>query len=488
MSIPGQDLTIRDPGLGLVSLSGNTFCFLGTSEKGTVNVVQAFNSPADVVDTLGNGRLTQALCHVLQVGGGPVYGCRLTGSVAGTNSSVTVTRTSTSTGTITFSGAPLDAYQATISIVATGTLGTGTFEYSLDNGRTWSETMTIPSGGTYLIPSTNVTATFVAGAGATFFEAGDTHTFTTTAPHYGATDLASGLNAITTYLSTVTGFSFDAIFAMGRNATGSGAATLFGTLSTQMASFAQKYQFMRAAMDGGSGDTDANVKTAFGSLADRRIALVYGDAVISSGAPFAGYAAPLMPLLVSAAARAKGTADGETLISTDLARVATGPLTGVLAISHDEYVTETLDAAKISTSRTMPLANGYFLTNMRLKSPAGSDFLYWQHGRIMDVACRTVAAKQMQFLSAGYAVNDDGTLQEYEAKRLESIVNDALMVELMDPKDVEGAPGHVSAFKYTVDRTNNVLSSQTLQSKVAIRPKGYVKDIVTELGYASDVG
>ncbi len=198
--------------------------------------------------------------------------------------------------------------------------------------------------------------------------------------------------------------------------------------------------------------------------------------------PSAALGAPKRRLLVAAAARAQ-----RELISTDLARVASGPLTGVIEMSRDEFATQTMDNAKITTSRTMPLSQGFFLTNARMKSPTGSDFKYWQHRRIMDTACRTVAQAQVQFLSASVPVNGNGTIDEAEAKRLEAIVTEALKVALVDPKNVEGRPSHVSDFKYSIDRTNNVLTSETLQTKVAVRPFGYPKFIESELGFSANV-
>ena len=483
VGIPGQTLSILDPGLGLVELSDNAFVFLGVSQKGSTSEVKSFSKPQQVEAEYGDGPLTQAMCHALLVAGGPVFGCRLSGTVAGTSTSVTKTAVGSSTGTVTLAGAPYDRYQAILTIVATGTLGTATFKYSLDNGRTESEVITVPSGGTYVVPNTNITLTFTPGAGAVFFEAGDVHTWSSTAPHYSSTELAAGVTAINAYLSATTGFAFDAIILLGRNATGAGAATLFGALATHMTAFETAYQYMGAIMDGGSGDSTTNAKSAFASVTSSRVAIGYGDAIVASGKPFQGYSAPLMPAIVSMAARA-----ASDLISTDPSRVASGALTGVTGITHDEYLTEEMDAARFSTLRTFPLRQGYFITNLRMKSAIGSDYLYWQHRRIMDVMCRTVVEAQTQFVSAGFATNSNGTIEEGEAKRIEAIVSAKLSAQVIDPIDAEGRQGHISAFKYRVDRENNFLATNTLQSSLAARPKGYVKDIVTTIGYAADVG
>ena len=99
MPIPAQSLTIRDPGLGLVDVAGTAFCFVGTSEKGPLGEVRAVSSPAALVDTYGEGPLSEAVAYALSIAGGPQYVCRVTGSIAGAAGAVTATRIGTSTGT-----------------------------------------------------------------------------------------------------------------------------------------------------------------------------------------------------------------------------------------------------------------------------------------------------------------------------------------------------------------------------------------------------
>jgi hypothetical protein len=484
--LPGQTLTIRDPGLGLVGATANRFIYMGCSSKGTLNLVQPFSSPAAVVDALGEGPNVEAIAYALEQAGGPVYGCRIAGTVAGAAGAVTKTAVGTSTGTITVAGASYDRYEVIVEIMKSGTTGAGEFRYSLDDGRTYSEQMVIPSGATYAIPRTNLTITFVPGAGATFFEKGDLHEFDATAPHYSTTEVSAGFDAVNAYLSTAPEFDLDSVVLIGRNATGSAAATIFGAVSTKMAALAAMHRYAGAIMDAGSGDSRANVKTALSAVSDSRIMTVYGDVDLSSSKAFAGFGAPKRSAVVALAARAL-----QVLPSTDLARFASGdeggPLSGALEISHDEYLNEDLDAAKISTLRTWPGSPGFYITNGRLKSPTGSDFKYWQHRRLMDLACRTVIKAQQVFSSVSFQTNPDGTIEETNAKLVEEAVNDALRAVLMDPKNAEGRRGHISAFRYTVDRSNNLISTETLRSSVAIQPNGYAKFISTEIGFAVNV-
>jgi hypothetical protein len=274
----------------------------------------------------------------------------------------------------------------------------------------------------------------------------------------------------------------EALVALAQSGTISAAATLFGALSIRLAGLFNTHRFLGAIMDAGSGDTRANVKAAFAAVADARICAVYGDADIVAGDGMTGLGAPKNTAALAVATRALSS-----LISTDLARFADGALTGVLKIYHDEYLVEEMDSAKISTLRTWPGQAGFYITNAWMKAPAGSDFRYWQHRRCMDVACTEVVAKQQMFASISVAVTARGTIEETEAKSRETVVRRGLENKLMLPKNIEGSAGHVSAVAYTIDRTNDVLRTEELQTEVSIRPRGYVKSISTQLGFAANV-
>jgi hypothetical protein len=402
---------------------------------------------------------------------------RLTGSTAGAAGAVTKTAIGTATGTITVAGAAYDRYSVRIEIMKTGTVAVGQFRYSLDGGTSFSEVLTIPSGGTYAIPRTNLTLTFVPGAGAVFFELGDFHTFSSTAPLYSTANLATGITAL---LLSPLEFTFGVL--TGEHATAAAAATMFAALDVHAASLATAFKFARWIMDAGT-DTTANVITAVAAVSSSRIALVYGDATLATSKSFTGWGNPSQAALVCAAGKAHSA-----LPSTDIARVASGALTGVTAITHDEFRTEVLDAVKVSTLRTWQGRAGFYVCNLRLKSAAGSDFLYFQHGRLMDIACSTVTKGQQMMSSISVRTNGDGTIDERDALRLEKPINAALSAELLEPDNAEGTKGHVSALQYRIRRDNNVQTTFTIRSKVAIRPLGYAKQLVTELGYALNVG
>jgi hypothetical protein len=477
VAIPSITQTIRDPGLGVTPEAITSFLYIGTSSAGTVGTVYAFSNPNDVIDTLGQGPLSEDLAYHLAIAGGPVYAVRATGSIAGAAGSVTPSRVSTSTGTVAVAGAAYDAYDAKIEIRSTGALGVATFRYSLDNGTTYSPDTIVPSGGTYVLANSNLTLTFTPNAGPIIFEKGDAFTFTCTAPSFSTTDLAAAITSFKTQ-----NVSVSLIVLSGKFATGSAAATMAAAMVVHASSLFQMYQPVRFLMDAGAEDA-ATTKTAFASFSGERSSLCYGSDTVVSAKPFAAFGVPKSSITRVVAGRVAAS-----LISTDPAWVSAGALPGVTSITHDEFRSELMDQAKFTTLRTHQGISGYFVTNCRLMSVAGSDYEFIQHGRVMDVATRTAYAALVPFLNSSVRTTTTGTIDPRDAANWESKVKDALRTVLLDPDNAQGTPGHVSALDCKVDQTNNVLTSKTVKVKVAIRPLGYAKTIVNELSFSANVG
>jgi len=473
MPIPGETITVLDPGLGLVEPAVSTPLVYGVSSTGTADVLVSVSTLSAARTEWGQGPLVEEVCRCLSEGGGPVLGMRSTGTTAGAAGAVTPGGGNVGTGTVTVAGAAFDAYEVMLEVTTTGDAGVGAFIFSLDDGRTYSEELTIPVGLAYAIPSTNLTLTFVPGVGPVEWSDGDVHQFDCTAPMYTTADLATSITALT---ADSTEWQF--MILTGLNASGADAATMFGAVETHMATFAAAFRYVRCMMDAGNEATGP-INVALDAVSDNRILVSYRRADVASAKAFAGFGTPQIPLVGVVGARAH-----KALISTDLARVASGSLTGVAAIEHDERLTEVMDSHRITTARTWLGRAGFYLTNGRLKSDAGSDFRYWQHGVIMDLACRTTYIQQQTFIGMGIRTNADGTIDERDAVRLETRVREALKEQLLRPTNAEGTSGHVSDLNYTIDRTNNIATTETLLSDVAIRPLGYAKFITTTLGYS----
>lgn len=472
MSAPQQILQIQDPGLGFVQQASTVAALIGVSSGGTANAVVSFTDPQDVVDALGEGPLVQLACSVLKAGGKPVRCVRCNTTTAAANSAVVQVGSGPA---VTLSGTAKNDYDATVEMVLGGALGTATFKYTLDGGETWSPVLTTTGGGTYLMPSTGVTLTFAAGT----HVAGTTHTFTCTCAIPDAGDLQDAIAALA-------GTEFRFIAIAGKFATATASAAAAAGVATEMASLESAFYHRRCMMDCGSNETAADVLTDFVAVfSDKRVAPVFGECRMVSSAGYRGYGNPMVSVVNAFAVRAAAS-----LPSTDLARFASGALIGVTEITYDGNTDASgLDDAHVGTLRTFPHANGFYITNCYLASPPGSDFLYWQHGIVFDIACDTAYEAQLPYMNASVRVLTDGTgkINPLDAADINRVVETKLRAQLSSPINAEGRAGHVSGLSYRVDEDYDVLNNNKVRAKLRIVPLGYIKTMETNVGFAVSV-
>lgn len=476
--LPGQQFIVRDGGMGLLNNGAIFPVVVGHCSGGAANTLYLFNNQNSMRDTLGQGQ-TVELGLPLITGSGGVLVLKTATSTAGVAGSVTPTRIGTSTGTITVAGAPYDAYQVKVRLKATGTVATGRFDYTLEAlgaSPAFSEEITIPAGGTYSIPNTNLTLTFVPGAGAVFFENGDSHAFACTAPQYTTSDLATAFAA---FLIALGKNDVQQVHFTGRSASGAAAATMAATVATQMGLLEARHRWARGVMDAGN-DTGANVKTAFATFANPRVAVVFGAADIPTLNPKAGWGTPRFTAAFAFSERVVGCD-----LSENPGRVASGALR-VVAILNDENISQQfLEADKINTLRTHDGETGFFSTNGYLKSSSGSDFLYWDWGRVVDRACRVAFETLQPWLLRKVRILTDGTgrIDPRDAVRIEKAVTSQLRAALAGPT-VEGVPdmNHVTGLLFTVDLNNDVKTTRQTQYTLQLVPTIPIENQVTSVG------
>lgn len=465
-TLPGVYVNIRDGGLGVLPLPAeNVHAKIGVASAGPVNQVVSVANLDDLQNTFGVGPLVEAAAIALALAGGPVYLVRVNASVAGTASAVTATRVGSSSGTVSVSGSPNDAYEVIVEITRTGSVAgnDAAFRYSLDGGDTWSAEKALVAS--YALENTGLTLTFTDGAGTVKFEKGDRFAFATTAPGYTLTDLNNALSAL---LADPREWGFVHVV-------GAASATVFAAVDTKMneAQTAQRYAFaVLEARDMASGETESAwmnaLLTEYGSSASTRVAVVAGHAEVMS--PITGrihrrsLAWPYTGRLSAIP------------ISEDPARVARGPVPGIVSLYHDEARNTGLDPAGFTTFRTFTGLTGYYVTNGRMKAPGGSDFDLVQNRRVMDAACRIAVNAARRFLNEAVRVDGAGLIDERDAQRIEGYVKGQLEAILV-------AQGHASAVDVVLDRATNVLSTRSATLTVRVRPLGYLKWIEVQVGF-----
>lgn len=465
MSIPEAKLTIKDGALGLSPQNpDNTLAIVGTSSAGTVGQVGSYGDQQTVKDTFGTGPLVEAACHVLTVAGGPVVLCKATSSAAGAAGSVTKVGTGSSVLTTT-SSAPLDAYQVQALIVQGGTnpaANTATFKYSLDGGRNYSPETALPSSGIYAIAGAGVTLNFSAAS----LVAGDLYSFATTGPTYDNTALAAALDALLADLS-----EWFAVWAVGVPADSSTMAAFYGTLDSKLLTAEAAYRFARGYLNS-FDDSDANLKTAIQALAvSKHVGIVAGFHELTSVVSSAQFKREQAYSYLARLASVGPEIDpGET--------DTLGPMPLVVSLDRDERKTPNLDQYGYTTLRSHLGLAGYYVTSGRLNAGPTSDFQLIQYGRVMDIAARSVRAAQLKYLNKSFRVKSNGTVFEADARSAEQILTQAL-------KEVTVTRGRASDASVTVDRTINMLSTQTFKVKYRVLPLAYAKFIEGEIAFTN---
>lgn len=478
MTFPNQQISVQDPGIPIIPPAATTPVITGVAigGSGSNNVLLTINRLSDVRTILGYGPLAEDVALALTTRGGPIYCVKHTPASAAISASA-MTKVGTGTVIPTVSGTPTDRFAILITIVDGGALGAGTFMFSLDafdaNAASFTESQvrTIPGGGTYTIPNTGLTVTFPTGT----YVAGDTFSLATVPPEPTTGDLAT----VATLLENTPSLDFHIWLLSGAQPDDTTGATIAAALSGDATALTQTYRYVRAFCDVGSGDTADNIHTEASSWTSTRVSPAYGFTVLPSSLPYEGFGNRKTSFVSEEAVRAMSVP-----ISSDLARFVDGPMPGnVLKIYFDGLYDQRLDGDGISTPRTWPGQDGFYIAGGKLKAPFGSNFTDVQFGRIMDVACKTVYLAQLAYEADFFRAKTDGsgTIDARDAGTIETQVTDQLADELTRPTNAKGFAGHVSAFTYSVDQTVDIVTTEQLVTKLGMVPFGYAKQINTTL-------
>jgi hypothetical protein len=477
MSYPAQfDVQIADGGLALGAEPAEVPLVIGCSSAGMVATLYDFTSASaddqtsGVKATLGYGALTEVGMPVLKVAGRALF-LKLTGSVAAANSAVTATRIGTSVGTITLSGSATRDFRGTVEIrETTSALGSGKFRFSLDNRNTWSEDITIPSGGTYLMPNSGITLTFALQSGTPDYEDGDLHTFTCTQAHWNTTNLSDGITALLASALLI-GKKIRKVYFTGIPADAATAATNAAAIATHMATLEGLDHFARAIMDCGSLASTSSVLSDFvAAFSDTRVAPCYGRCEMSSALPTVGFGLPFVSIMQPVAVRAS-----EAEISENLGRVASGPLRSVktTTLSHDEGRSTAFSASNriITLMTRRNKTGGAYITSGFLKGAVGSDYIFWDYGVIVDEMSTQMVMAADNWVNSKLRALTDGTgnLHPVDALRVQLSLTGPVKSKLDRPTK-DGLPSHASGWQIIVPTDFDFLTLRELRMTGRIVP------------------
>lgn len=459
MTAPSVNFTIVKNALGNSPPSpARTVCIIGCSSSGTANVVSGpYAQVSQLVSDYGYGPGVECAANLIAAGLQPLF-IKATSTTPGAAGSVT--HSGTGASVMTVSGAAYDKYSVVVTATRSGTVGSDPepgFKYSLDGGLTESAEVRMPVAGTYAIPTTNLTLSFTAAT----VVAGDTYTFTATAPAWASGDITStvGALAVSPKLAGLV------------HVVGPMSASVAGTYATALAAFLPAKKPLRATCESVDiSSTESSWMTAvendFATFTSDLIGVCAGYHLYPSAISGVQFRRSLgFPHILRLAQIAISKSSGE---------VADGALENVTTVYHDEALVPGLDADRFITLTSIPGLTGYYITRPNLMHSTGSDFTEMQYGRIMDEAVRITYAFFVLRLNSRVRLEKSGVRRGYilekDARALETGCVAKLDQGLTNNGDITSA-------ECIVSRSDNISSTKTLTVTVKILPPGYIETV-----------
>ena len=155
-----------------------------------------------------------------------------------------------------------------------------------------------------------------------------------------------------------------------------------------------------------------------------------------------------------------------------------GAIPGVTALypaGTDDAAVTVVDTAGYASARTYAGRRGVYLTRGQMLAPAGSDYRTEERRRVMDRACTLVRAAQLNYLNSDVRLNPDGTLAGIALFRSIS----------QQPLDQMARAGAISAGRVEIDPLQDILSTETITTEIAIVPLGKIATINTTLSFVN---
>jgi hypothetical protein len=441
--VDGQTGVVRPGSEGILAI-------LAGSSTGALDTPSSYTRDTLIPDDLGYGRLTSFGAHDLATAKKPVLLNRTACSTAGAYGAVTLSGTGASTPTADGTSLPFDDFLVRILIVAGGTVGTPgiTYQTSVDDGVTYGPVTALGSATYIEIANTGVKINLTVDT----LVADDEISCTTTGPRPTSADLVASLEAL-----RVTSQPWEAVLIDGDSS-----AAAISLVSSWLTTLEDQGKYKTAIMSfrrRADGESRADYLTAYTAVRSQvsslGIVLCYdgGDAVDR----FLGVAL-FRPAGLHVAARGMAVD-----IATDVAYVALGPLPNCVIkdsrknpLYHDEALYPGADDQQATALRSFDGQTGAYVNNANLISPSGSDYVYWQHARVMNRLAEVARQRFDQNLSRGVAKSKttgpkgERYIAETDAQAIEGDINAALL---------NPSKGRVSEVRVTLHRDDDISSN-----------------------------
>lgn len=497
MSLSGDvEIQIIDGGGTVVSVPANSVqVVIGTCSSGTAAQVVASRDPQQLANVVGVGPGVELAANSIAKGATVLF-MKAATTTPGVASAV---QGSLGASVMTVTGTPNDAYLVVVTVTKAGTIGTAgiRIKISVDAGRTFGPEIALGTANTYAIVGTGLTLNFGAGA----VTAGNSATFGCTEPLTDTASVQACLVELEASPYSVTGWG---TLVIGGTWDGADAATIQGFLDDMVTSKTWTRAILSArdaalpAAYGGTPEDDptwaAAIALDFSALSAKRLCVCAGFYNITSQYPIVAaglprYRRPGMWALAARQVQFGGTIRGGP--QTHAGRVSDGALVDIVVdpttdpidgfVYHDELSSPSLTDARFCAFTRRKKKPGIFVRDPLLMSPPGSSFKLLPHGLVMDIGCSLEHQVMEENVNADVRTNDNGTIDEIAAQHIEEVMRAALRDQMV-------ATNMISGFTFSIDRTNNVLTTSQVNYTSELRARAYVLQINGTIQFGNAVG
>lgn len=174
-------------------------------------------------------------------------------------------------------------------------------------------------------------------------------------------------------------------------------------------------------------------------------------------------------------------------VQRNIGRVASGALApvemfiGSASVDEAMSVVDALYAKGYITPRIYIGLSGYYLVDDHLAVAGTDDYAHLTARRTVDKAARIAYVTMLQFLLDEIEVNTDGTMQQPVLKSWQASVERAINQQMTASGELSVVDG--SGCSFYIDPSQNVLSTSKVEGTLKVRPYGYARDIVVNIGF-----
>lgn len=205
----------------------------------------------------------------------------------------------------------------------------------------------------------------------------------------------------------------------------------------------------------------------------------------------------VMCMLGDTAANSKGAAMGllggriaASPVQRNIGRVGSGPLETLTAFIGDdpmeEVDTDTIYDKGFVTMRTFVRKSGYFLNDDWMATKAtGDDYNHLTARRTIDKVARIAYDALVDTLLETIPINEDGTMQAAMAKSWQSMVEDAIVLNMTSLGQLSADPTKPAdkGVVCFIDATQNVQATSMIVVNIRVRPFGYARYVDVPIGF-----